>query len=296
VPELNATLDTNHHGQTNGAPPQMRVAPTVGAAEAIRRHWPTVVVTTLVLLAAGIAAGLARTPIYTATSELAIGRIDVNSPGSLAGFTQATESLATSYSRAIGATQVVSQTAAAVKESPDWVTSSLSATPVPQSPIFRISAKASSAKRAVETANAATTALTGYVSQLNSSNPDSTSLYRRFTDAARRASLLQTDQQSAQKAYQDHPSADTKSALADANARVNAAQLQLQALRTNYESSVAGQASTSLIQPLTTPTKASSDRNSKLEIYGFAGLLAGLLLGSLIVTRRATRRLRLAAA
>src|SRR4051794_30532691 len=90
-----------------GTRPEYRYAednrPRVTITGAAMRHWPLVIIPMLLLMGVAAFIGLYRTPVYTATARMNVGRIDVNSPGALAGFSLATESLASSYSRAVHA-------------------------------------------------------------------------------------------------------------------------------------------------------------------------------------------------
>src|SRR5689334_6644056 len=59
----------------------------------------------------------------------------------------------------------------------------LSAAPIPQSPVFRVVARAPGPRAAIDLANAASTALIAYVNGINQSSPDTTRLYGKLKDA-----------------------------------------------------------------------------------------------------------------
>ena len=66
------------------------------------------------------------------------------------------------------------------------------------------------------------------------------------------------------------------------------------ALAAAYQQDVQAQPSSNLVSPLAAAVIASSDRAKKIELYGFAGLIAGLLVASLVAVlfeqHRAQRR------
>src|SRR3954469_25585698 len=112
--------------------------PRVTILGAARRHSELVVAPILLFVALAGFIGLHRTPSYEAGSRLSIGRIDVNSPGALGGFSLATQSLASSYSRALHAQDVVNSIAATLHTSPEAVDARIDGTPLPQSPVFTV--------------------------------------------------------------------------------------------------------------------------------------------------------------
>jgi uncharacterized protein involved in exopolysaccharide biosynthesis len=268
------------------------VLPRVRVFDALRRHWFQVACVTILLAGVGVAIGLLRKPAYTAEASMQIGRIDVNAPGSIAGFTQATQNLATSYSRAVDADPIVRVVSKRVGASPSAVRKSLSASPIPESSVFRIRAQASSSGRAIRTANYAAEELPRYVATLQGTNPVSAPLYARFKDLASTATLLRTTVNGAQRDYQRNRSQHNQAALARANANLEGVQLQLDVLRANYQSSEAGFASASLVQQLTMAASATSDRLTKTETYVFTGLVAGLIIGGLLAIMRANSETR----
>src|SRR5215203_5954979 len=145
-------------------------APLVPVGRSALRHPLLVVVPVLIALAIAGYVGLSRTPVYTGTAQMSVGRIDLGAPGALAGFSVATQNLASAYSRAINADAVVRPVAAQVRATEESLKRRLSASPVADSPVFIVEAKASSPLLAVKIANLASTSLIDYVTELNRSN------------------------------------------------------------------------------------------------------------------------------
>ena len=269
-------------------------APLVPVGRSALRHPLVVVLPVLIGLAIGGYLGLSRTPVYTGTVQMSIGRIDLGAPGALAGFSVATQNLASAYSRAINADAVVRPVAARVRATEESLKRRLSASPVADSPVFIVEAKASSPLLAVKIANLASTSLIDYVTELNRSNPDSQRLLRAFQDAALTYNRLLDAKDSAARAYDISPTAAHQRRLNRAGAKTEAALLRRETLRVAYQNSTQGQSSTSLVQTLSPAEKASSDRGSRLQIFLFAGLVGGVMVGLATATWRANRRRPLA--
>lgn len=263
--------------------------PRASTLGAIRQHPILAVFPVLVLVMVALALGLTRPPKYTAESKLAIGRIDVSAPGALAGFSQATEALASTYSRAIDATAVLTPVAQRLMTTPGALRTQLSATPVPESPVFVIRAVSESDDAAVSLANAAADSLIQYVRDLNRSNPDSDRLYRNFRDVSLRVSSLKGR---VKKLAAEAATDKDREELEELKAVVQADSLRLDAIKSNYIASLEGQGNTVLVQVLTGATFASDDQLSRLQIYVFLGLVAGVLTGAALATLRANRLIR----
>lgn len=263
--------------------------PPVSVLRAMLWNWWIVLLSVVVFVAIAAAVALLRSPDYTATSRLVVGRIDITSPGALSGYAVATESLATGYSRTVTARAVARQVSAKTGISIDDVQSHVIGTPVPESPVFRIQATSPDPDQAVALANASSQALIRYAARLNQSNPDSTRLYDEYQDAivARRQAKLQLSGAVADAEAQ--PTASAQDGVDTALAEVEAASLRVDAVGKAYTASVQSQAATQLIQVVSPATEASSDRASTFLIYTFVGFVVGLLVGAAVAFVRETR-------
>ena len=150
----------------------LRTAP-IGVLSALRRHWIVAILPVIVLVGVAAALGLQREPRYTATASLSVGRIYVNNPAGVSSVLEATKSLASVYSRSIRSTAVLQDTERRLGDGSLGASDRLTATPIPESPLIRISAESSSARRAVALANAASGALAAYVGSQGRSDEDS---------------------------------------------------------------------------------------------------------------------------
>jgi capsular polysaccharide biosynthesis protein len=257
----------------------------VGPLGAARRHWRLALIPIVVLAALALAISLLRTPTYTAESRLIVGRVDVTTQ-LIPGLVLATQSLASSYSRLIGATGVVDEVARKTGASASTVSSRLSASPIPESPIIRVEAHAPSPRSAVALANAGSTALIDYVGRINASGPGP-QLLRQVRQAslalagARRAVVTAT---AAEKA---RSTPATRRVAAEATANADAALLRFITLKNAYaqtQSSLASGADVRVIQPA---LGTRDDRASVLTRLLVLGIVAGLVLGIGLASLRA---------
>ena len=270
----------------NGDPPR------VSLLAALRRHPVAAALPVLLLVALAIVLGLSRPPNYTAETRLIVGRIDIGAPGALAGFSNATESLASAYSRAVTAEQVIDRTARRTGRSTEALQEQIAATPIPESPVFGVSAIAESEDAAVGLANSVGDSLIDYIRRLNRSNPDARRLLNEFKVASREVIRL-SDIEARLRRRTRGGNLAQQNVLQDAAAETEGAQLRRQALREGYQASQQGQSSTQLLQVLNPATDAESDRGEILQLLLAIALIAGVPTGvglALLRTNRSVRR------
>jgi capsular polysaccharide biosynthesis protein len=267
--------------------------PHLSVLQSVRRRPFLVALAVGLLLLAGAVYGMGRSPKYTAEARLAVGGIDLSQPGALSAFASATQALASAYSRAVAAEDVTDEVARKTGLSPLEVRSRLVATPIPDSPLFRIEAEGTNAREAVDMANVTSNALSDYVKRTSTSrNPASGRLLREYRDVQVDVTRASQRYAQAQRDAGNSPSTDELRALARAKGALQAAKLRAQAVSSSYVSSTSGQSATQSVQILAPATSASSDRFSKLQIYLFVALVAGLILGAALATLAEDRRLR----
>jgi len=266
--------------------------PRVALLAALRRHPVASVLPVLLLVALAITLGVSRPPNYTAETRLIVGRIDVGAPGALAGFSNATESLASAYSRAVTAEQVIEVTARRTGRPPEALQQQISATPIPESPVFGVSAVAESEDAAVALANSAGSSLIDYVRRLNRSNPDARRLLNEFKEASREVVRLSVVENRLRDRIRAGGNPVQQDALQNAASETEAAQLRRQALREGYRASQQGQSSTQLLQVLNPATQAESDRGEVLQLLLAIALVAGIPAGIGLAFLRTNRSVR----
>jgi len=257
-----------------------------GLWPAVRRHWVLAVLPVIALTAAGLAYGLHRQPTYTATAKLAVSKLELTSPGALAGFTQAAQALAETFSRSVDAAGVVNPTARALGIPSSVVQSRTSAVPVAQTPVFLVTATGPSRRSAVTLANATSVSLVAYLKRVNSTDSEAHSLLSQYRSQAQLVEQARSARDAALHTYQTKSTGANLAALQTASAVLETGQTHLQALQVAYQDTVENNPSPDLVQFVTPADAANSDRRSKIALFAFAGLVAGLVVGVALVSLR----------
>jgi hypothetical protein len=264
-----------------------RPAP-VGVLPAVRRY-PAMVIVPMVLLAAlGAALGYVRAPTYQATAQLAVGELNVSDPAAIGSVVQATESLASVYSRRIDATEVRKAISREVGNTSAAAT--VSATPVPDSPIVRVSAESADRDTAIRVANAGAEALTEHAQRLGEPAGGSESVFEEYREASVEASELQARVRELERRFGSNPSAADQETLNDAEADYETAKLRQEGLRLNYQSSQQTARSTPALSTFSLASAADSDRRQAMQVLLLLGLIAGAVIGAALATFRLNRR------
>jgi capsular polysaccharide biosynthesis protein len=264
-------------------------SPPVSLTRAMLWNWWLVLICVLLCAGVGAAAGLIRSPEYTATAKLAVGRIDITSPGALSGFPAATQALATGYSRTVTSRAVAEAVSKRTGISVDEVQHHVLGTPIAESPIFRIEATSPNSDQAIELANASSRALIVYVTHLNRSDPDSRRLYRSYRAAVLDRKAAKRQLKIAEANAEQRPISAAEEEIDFARAELAAATLRVEAVGHAYTTSIQNQAATQLIQVISPADEASSDRRSTFLIYTFIGFVIGLLVGGALAFFRESR-------
>jgi hypothetical protein len=261
----------------------------VGVLQAARRYPLLVIVPMILLAGVGGALGYARDPTYTANAELAVGQLNVSNPAAVGVVVEATETLASVYARLIDTSGLRERVVRSVGE--EAFGSSISATPIPRSPLIRVSATADSADAAVRVANAASDELRLYAQRYADTRGESRAVSRRLRAAALRFSRQRDRVNRLAETYRRRPSVANRRRLNAAEADLEAARLRRDSLRFNFQISQQNIGSRGpVLRTFRDARGASSDRRSTMEILGLSGLLAGLALGAALATARLNRR------
>ncbi|MEA2443456.1 MAG: hypothetical protein QOJ12_748 [Thermoleophilales bacterium] len=258
-----------------------------GVLQAIARAPRLVVVPMVVLAALGAGLGYARSPNYTATSEESVGPLDISNPAAIGSVVQASQQLAAVYSRAIRSNAVRRDVARAV---PRAAPTSLSATPVPASPLIRISATSDDSKSAVAVANAASRALIAYAVR-NTQTGDIEAVQKRFRAAALSVVEQQRTVQRIGATYRRAPTSANRSQLDGARANAEAAVLKREALRQQYQTIQQTLRTSPVLQSFNGAAGATSDRLRAVQILALIGLVAGGAAGAALATSLLNRRI-----
>ncbi len=257
------------------------------AVAAIGRNKLVVLIVALLFAAVGVGVGVKRKITFTASTTVQVGQVNPNSPGFF-GYVQSSAALATAFSRAIDAEPVLQTVQHKLGLSPSVAAGRLSAEPIAAAPAFRVIATGPKTSAAVDLANVASAAVISYIGKSNNANPESATLLREYRDAS-----LHLQHVVVRLSHLIHANASPE-ALAKAQAEKASAVARLRAVGVAYTASVSSQAPrTGLVSLLAGATGASSDHHSKIELFGFIGLLVGVVAGclaALLSDRLRTRR------
>ena len=251
----------------------------------MRRPWLTVL-PAIVLIAAAVAIGLRRDPVYSAEASINVGRVDVPA-FTLQGVTIGNATLAAGYARLVGAPTVVRRAARKAKVSAVDARANLSASPIPNSTVIRVEADGTSGRQAKLLANGASEALISYVKRLTEQQQTS-GVLRQF----RRAQATTERRQRRLSRLRRTLPAEA-SAVQQARLDYLTAKLRSDSLGNRYLSKEVSPSPQNLLQLVVPASTSSSDRISVLERLVLVGLVVGLVLGSALALWVANRpRLR----
>lgn len=252
--------------------------PYVSPGRSALNHWRLVAALTGAAMVLALAVGLARPPTYTADAELVVGKtVQLNNLASIPGLAQAGQEIASDYSRLIS-TEIVTKKAAKALHGP--LGGSLSASPIPNSPVIQVSATAPSSAHAVSLANAGSAALVSAVNQLN----------EQQSKAA--ANLLQRYQQADQVLLSDTRTLTSLQQQQSANPglgqQVIAAQtvvdsdkVELDAIGQDYAGTFSpSQLNEQLVQPVGPARPTGNNRKTFLELALLAAIVVGVMAGT----------------
>jgi uncharacterized protein involved in exopolysaccharide biosynthesis len=273
-----------HEGAPASAYPSSGEAPTVG--EAARRNWLLIVFAVLVCGGLGAYAGSARDPVYTSSATLSIGRLDL-SVQSIPGFAVGGEFVAGGMSRSVKASEVVDPVARRLGLDADEVRAHVASTPVPDSPLFTITATSESADSATALANAMGEAMVEFGNR-GEQQGEGERLLRRY----RAVTLDLATARSRERSLRNQLVRDTAE-IRRQEAQVEALELRQEMAASVYRESRSQEQLGAVVEMLTPARGATSDRDSKLQLFAGLGALTGLLLGlALAVARTAWRSRR----
>jgi capsular polysaccharide biosynthesis protein len=258
----------------------------LGVVSAVLLYPFMVALCAVALCAGGLLLGYVRDPTYTASAELLVGNLSISDPSAIPGAVGAAQSLAAVYARLIDANEVRDQVTGAIE---DGSSATVSATPIVESPLIRVTTTSTSEAAAVRSANVAGTSLAAYVNKLKSPGGEVRPIAREY----RRAELRYEEKRDAFDHLSERigasPTASERTALSEANSDLQTAKLKRNALIGLYQRGQNIRVSQPNLNLFRRATAATSDRSSTMQITGVIGLLAGLALGVALAMFRARR-------
>jgi uncharacterized protein involved in exopolysaccharide biosynthesis len=272
--------------QHTTAPPRIEVL------SALRRHWIVALLPVVLFVTAAVELGLRRPVRYTTTANLSVGHVYVNNAAGIPTIIEATQSLAAVYSRAIRSGAVVADTRRRLGHDSSSASGSVTATPIPDSPLIKVSAESSSQRGAVELANAASAALAAYVNGQVRDNEASTTLSARYRQAALRYREVVDARDRAAHRFRRHPTRKNKARRDRTAAEADTALLRRDALRASYQQAVQGGTSSVGAEMFSRASTPTSDRWRVMQLLAFVGLIGGLAAGTALALLRSYRKPR----
>jgi hypothetical protein len=284
--------------------------PTVG--DAMRRYWLLILVIVVALGALGVYEGHKRKPVYQASASLSVGLLDLNTQ-SVPGFAVGGSVVAGGFSRAVQTDAIVVPVARELHMQPNDVRARISSTPVTDSPIFTVAASGASVPDAVGLANAVSRSMVSYGRSRANSSAAFARLLQQYRSAVRQRDKARAHVaalRSRLSGSSTSPSGATtgstttgaaaarpkRGELGQARADLEAQQLRVDSLADAYRTRASAPGASAVVQPLVDAQGASSDRGSKMQLYGALGALAGLCVGTalavLLTAARDRRRRR----
>ncbi len=255
--------------------------PRLTVSSAVRNNWASFLLPIVILVAIAVAAGLLRSPTYSAETRLAVGGLDASSPASNSDFAAAAASLAQTYGRSIQGDAVVADVARSTGASAASVRSHISAFTVPTTPLFTVQATASSPGTAIALANLASQAL---IRAADSATDDIVSpLLQRYRQAEIAEQQLAGRVDDLESAGLEEDLIGAQSDLAIARTRTASAR---EAFITGSQRQ---QALAVPIQVIERANTAVSDRTSVLQFWVFVAIVLGLILGTALALFRESR-------
>jgi hypothetical protein len=263
----------------------------IGLLGALRRFWFVALIPVVLLVGAAVKLGLSRPEQYKATAVLSVGQVYGTTPAGIPSVLQATETLASVYSRTIHAGDVRRDVAHRLARQSIRAGGSLDATPIPDSPLIRVTAESESPRAAVALANTGSAALSAYVER--QSRPNSTSeLIHQYQDADLSYQRRLAASERAQRRYDAARNRKNKAARDDARAAANTALLRRDALGATYQNSAQGETANPSVELFAPATGAVGDRWSVMQILVFVGAIGGIAAGAALALLLAQRRPR----
>lgn len=254
----------------------------VSVGNALRMHPLVVLIPMLVIAALGLFAGLHRSPKYIATSQVVVEPL-APTIVQLSGAVQAAQDTATNEGRLVIASGVIGPLAAQFHTTPKYIEDHLTGSPIPNSTVIKIIAEGKSESEAMALANAAATDFSRYVTGQLQTSVSAEKLLRAYTKAVHAFRL-------ALQAESSLKSTSSKRQQVEAATAVATAKVRQQALSQQYEALIQSHSSAPSVSPFVFATAAKSDRVTKIEIYLFAGIIVGGLIGIALATMLANRR------
>ena len=263
----------------------------VGPLLAMWRHPRLVVLPMLVVLAAGLAVGYQRPPVYSAEAQLLVGRVDVEA-NAVPGFVSATQQLAATYARLVSTTVIAGRVATELQVPVREVSGKLQADPIPESSLIRVRTTAETSRRATALAAATSAQLIAFLEETNSNAARRQALQEEYRVSSQELQRALIARSNAEAALERAPASRVTAAqdvVAAARAAVDSLTLRRDSAAQALTDAQRGDADRGTLQLVSEARSAGSDRASRLQLVLAASLVIGGLLGLGLAMLKANR-------
>lgn len=250
---------------------------------AIKRHWISVVVITLLGGLLGAAVGFLIKPTYTAESRVAVGAGNLSS-GAIAGFPLAAAQLASNYAR------YVNDNGIAGNNVPEGAT--VGASQIPESNVIRIEAKSTDEQAAVTAAQTTAQELINRVNGSSNGQDNPSDTQSQLDKAADAWGRTQTEMSAAEVELaraRNTPGASAaqiaaaQQALAKAKSEDAKAQARRDSLSQKLIREVSEGSQAADLVLVRDSSVSGSDRSGRIQRFAMIGIIAGLGIATLAV-------------
>jgi uncharacterized protein involved in exopolysaccharide biosynthesis len=248
----------------------------------VSRYRRSFVLCVLLFVAAGLVVGWRSPVTYTAQGQMIAGATSVNA-AAVPSFTQAGQALAQTYSRVFSGDEV---RRALAKGGFDRAKDTVTASPLASSSVLLIESTAPTPEAALRATDTGIDALASTVSTLLN---NSTSIVQSG-DALRAAYVEQARAQAVIDGLDKKDEPKTSTAYEQATARLGSAQATVSASRQLLTEQVGNSVQSNGVRRLTSAHLTSSTSSQRFQLWGAIGLVAGIVVWSLIAFVRSRPR------
>jgi hypothetical protein len=269
---------------------------------ALANRWWLAAVLAVVGGAAGAGFATLQPTTYTGEARVTVGSESLDARV-VAGYSIAATQLASDISRYVNDQQAQSSLEPLLGDAAADV-SSVAASPIADSSVIRIEVQASSASAASDGAQAIAQQLTDQVNAVSGETADT--LLQQYTDLSNQVAGAQQAADDAKANFasltgagEDQAALDAaRGAVVQTGSALSVLQVQQQALGTRYRNAVTSTPAAAGLRIVQNGAVSGDDTSSRLQKYGLAGVVGGILLAliaAVVLDRRRASRARLAA-
>lgn len=276
--------DSRHDRPRTGEPASIRRIRARGVSyvsvgRSAAAHLRLIVAVTAAGFLIGALYGLVRPPTYTAEARLIVGKsISIVNEAATAGLPSAAAQFASNYARLAGTEGVNAD--AAKRLGLKTIDGTISASPIPDSPIIRVDSTASSQAAATALANAGAQAIIDQVDLINQTNQTTLNQLAQSYNKYNYEILQETDAINTLQAEVSAGDTSLQTQLNQDKATLAEYQLEANAVEQQYDNQYSPvQSDSQVVTIMNQATPAGSNKTHWLEIGVVSGFFGGLIVG-----------------